>query len=156
MDEHGWAEVEGLINGILATGHKIDRQLLEEIVETDKKGRYSFNETKTLIRANQGHNIPVDVELKQINPPSLLYHGTAKRFLETIMQQGLKPIGRLYVHLSNDRETAERVRKRHGKPAVLEVATERMSRDGFCFYLSENGVYLAKSVPPEYLTQVLG
>ena len=65
LDEHGWANVDELINGINNTGRKIDMTMLEEIVKTDNKQRYSFNEDKTLIRANQGHSIPVDVELKE-------------------------------------------------------------------------------------------
>ncbi len=40
-------------------------EMLEKIVQTDNKQRYWFNEDKTFIRANQGHSIPVDVELKK-------------------------------------------------------------------------------------------
>ena len=61
VDEHGWADVEQLLSGIKKTGRKINREMLEEIVRTDNKQRYSFNEDKTLIRANQGHSIPVEV-----------------------------------------------------------------------------------------------
>lgn len=70
-----WMNADELINGINFTGRKIDMNTLEEIVATDEKGRYSFNENKTLIRANQGHSIPVDVELKEQEPPEFLYHG---------------------------------------------------------------------------------
>ena len=66
LDEHGWANVEELIDGINNTGRKIDMEVLEAIVRTDNKQRYSFNEDRTLIRANQGHSIPVDVELKEV------------------------------------------------------------------------------------------
>ena len=47
-------------------------EMLEEIVRTDEKQRYSFNEDHTLIRANQGHSIPVDVELEEKSPPDIL------------------------------------------------------------------------------------
>ncbi len=151
LDEHGWADVEDLLAGINATGRRIDRVALEEIVRTDNKQRYSFNEDKTLIRANQGHSIPVDVELKEQEPPEFLYHGTADRFLESIMSQGLKPMSRLYVHLSRDAETAYKVGQRHGKPVILKVHTGQMSRDGFQFYLSENGVWLTGKVDAKYL-----
>ena len=151
LDEHGWADVEDLLAGINATGRRIDRVALEEIVRTDNKQRYSFNEDKTLIRANQGHSIPADVELKEQEPPEFLYHGTADRFLESIMSQGLKPMSRLYVHLSRDAETAYKVGQRHGKPVILKVHTGQMSRDGFQFYLSENGVWLTGKVDAKYL-----
>lgn len=154
LDEHGWANVDELINGINSTGRKLDMEKLEEIVATDEKGRYSFNEDKTLIRANQGHSIPVNVELKEHEPPEFLYHGTAKRFLENIQTEGLKSMSRLYVHLSKDKETALKVGKRHGEPVVLQVHSGEMFRNGNKFYLSENGVWLIKSVPARYFNIV--
>lgn len=95
LDEHGWAEVDALIEGIRNTGRKIDFDILKEIVRTDGKQRYSFNEDCTLIRANQGHSVPVDVELAEAEPPEFLYHGTAERFLESIKKEGLRPMSRL-------------------------------------------------------------
>lgn len=75
LDEHGWAVVEDLIKGVNKT-HPLDMETLERIVAEDEKQRYSFNEDKTLIRANQGHSISVDVELPEVTPPDVLYHGT--------------------------------------------------------------------------------
>ncbi|MDE7477805.1 MAG: RNA 2'-phosphotransferase, partial [Lachnospiraceae bacterium] len=146
VDEHGWADVDALIAGVKRTGRKINRMVLEEIVRTDEKQRYSFNEDKTRIRANQGHSILVDVELKEQEPPEYLYHGTAERFYNGIKAKGLKPMGRLYVHLSKDIETAVNVGKRHGKPIVLKIHSGEMHRDGVLFYLSENGVWLTEKV----------
>lgn len=151
LDQHGWADVEELIRGINASGRHIDREILEDIVQSDKKGRYRFDQNKTLIRANQGHSILVDVDLKEAEPPEVLYHGTADRFLDAIKSEGLKPMSRLYVHLSKDYDTAVNVGKRHGKAVVLEVDAARMKRDGKVFYLSENGVWLTQSVESEYL-----
>lgn len=128
--------------------------MLEEIVRTDNKQRYRFNEDKTLIRANQGHSITVDVELEEQEPPEFLYHGTAERFLKSIMEEGLKPMSRLYVHLSKDQETAEKVGKRHGKPVVLKVHSGQMNRDGCSFYLSENSVWLTKRVDVKYIERI--
>lgn len=151
LDEHGWANVDELINGINNTGRNIDINILEEIVTTDNKQRYSFNDDKTLIRANQGHSIPVDVELEEKQPPEYLYHGTADRFLDSITTEGLKPMSRLYVHLSSDEETALKVGKRHGKPVVLRIKSEEMYNDGIKFYLSQNGVWLTKYVDVKYI-----
>lgn len=155
LDEHGWADVEQLLLGIKKTGRKIDRETLEEIVRTDEKQRYSFNEDKTLIRANQGHSIPVDVGLREQTPPELLYHGTAVRFYESIQKQGLRPMSRLYVHLSKDVETAINVGKRHGKPIVLKIRSGDMYRDGVPFYLSENGVWLTRKVETKYFERMI-
>lgn len=154
LDEHGWANVEELLAGINASGRTIDRDILEEIVRTDKKQRYSFGGEGTLIRANQGHSIPVDVELAQQEPPEYLYHGTARRFMESIIRQGLLPMSRLYVHLAADMETARIVGKRHGSPVVLKVHSGDMYRAGVLFYRSENGVWLTKKVDAEYFEQM--
>lgn len=150
LDEHGWANVEDLIAGIQKT-QPIDRELLEEIVRTDPKQRYSFNEDGTLIRANQGHSIPVDVELPVAQPPEILWHGTGEIYRESIDQKGLLPMSRLYVHLSKDKETAVAVGKRHGRPVLYKVLSGKMEKDGYVFYRSVNGVWLTKIVPVKYL-----
>lgn len=151
LDEHGWANVDELLAGINNTGRSIDMEILERIVQTDQKGRYSFNEDKTLIRANQGHSISVDVELEEQKPPETLYHGTAAQFVDNIMQQGLKPMSRLYVHLSKDVETAVKVGNRHGNPVVLKIDAKKMYEDGEKFYFSANGVWLVKYVAKKYI-----
>ena len=110
LDEHGWASVSELIAGIAAT-RPFNMEVLEEIVRTDNKQRYSFNEDKTLIRANQGHSIPVDVELKEAKPPKQLWHGTGEKYVLAIDEQGLLHKNRLYVHLSTNEETAIKVGK---------------------------------------------
>ena len=150
LDEHGWANVDELIAGIAKT-NEINMDILEEIVATDEKQRYSFNEDKTLIRANQGHSIPVDVELEESAPPEILWHGTGEKFVAAIDEQGLIPKSRLYVHLSKDEETAVKVGSRHGRPVLYRVLAGKMQKDGYKFYLSKNGVWLTKEVPVEYL-----
>lgn len=150
LDEHGWADVDELIAGIAKT-HEFNMDILEEIVRTDEKQRYSFNEDKTLIRANQGHSIPVDVELDEAEPPEELWHGTGEKYVTSIDGQGLIPKSRLYVHLSKDRDTAVKVGRRHGKPVLYIVKAGEMHRDGYQFYLSKNGVWLTKKVPVKYL-----
>ena len=150
LDEHGWANVDELIKGI-SKEYPINIDILEEIVRTDEKQRYSFNEGHTLIRANQGHSIPVDVELEEVRPPEYLYHGTGVKYVESIRKDGLIPKNRLYVHLSEDKETATNVGKRHGKPFIYRVCSGKMYRDGFIFYKSKNGIWLTKNVPIEYL-----
>ncbi|MBQ7086830.1 MAG: RNA 2'-phosphotransferase [Clostridia bacterium] len=153
LDEHGWANVAELIEGINKK-QPFDMAQLEEIVSSDDKQRYSFNEDKTLIRANQGHSIPVDVELKESLPPDILYHGTGEKYVSSINDMGLIPKSRLYVHLSKDMETAVNVGKRHGKPVIYIVDSKKMAADGYKFYLSVNNVWLTKKVPVEYLRTI--
>lgn len=152
LDEHGWADVDELIAGVAKT-HEFNADILEEIVRIDEKQRYSFNEDKTLIRANQGHSIPVDVELDEAEPPVTLWHGTGEKYVAAIDAQGLIPKSRLYVHLSKDRDTAVKVGKRHGRPVLYIVKAGEMYQDGYKFYLSKNGVWLTKKVPVKYLAK---
>ena len=152
LDEHGWANVEELL-AALSRDQEMNMAMLEEIVATDNKQRYSFNEDNTLIRANQGHSIPVDVELEKKEPPEYLWHGTGEKFVASIKEQGLIPKSRLYVHLSTDYDTAVKVGKRHGKPVIFKVASGKMYADGYDFYCSVNGVWLTKEVPVEYLSE---
>lgn len=152
LDEHGWADVDAVLRGLSAR-YPLTKEQLEEIVRSDSKNRYAFNEDHSRIRANQGHSVDVDVELKELPPPERLFHGTAERYLESIRKRGLLPGSRLYVHLSDNAETARTVGARHGKPAVLVVRSGQMHRDGYRFYRSVNGVWLTKHVPPEYLEE---
>ena len=153
LDAHGWADVNALLAGI-SKKYPINRDILEEIVQSDEKQRYSFSEDGTKIRANQGHSIQVDVELTLTEPPETLYHGTAQRFAASIEAQGLLPQSRLYVHLSPDPETAKKVGQRHGKPVIYLVNAGQMQRDGYSFYRSANGVWLTKVVPAIYLKRL--
>ena len=151
LDEHGWVEVEALIQGVRRRYPEFNRAVLDEIVARDSKQRYAYNQDKTCIRANQGHSIPVDVELKQALPPTILYHGTGEKYVESIQKVGLIPKSRLYVHLSTDIQTAIQVGKRHGQPVVYQIDTQQMIHDGFIFYLSANHIWLTKTVPAQYL-----
>lgn len=152
LDAHGWADVDQLLAGMKK--HRITRAQLEEIVAADQKQRYAFDERRTKIRANQGHSIAVDVELREGEPPARLWHGSAKRFAASIAAQGLRPMNRLYVHLSTDVQTARKVGARHGEPIVYEIDCAAMRRDAYVFYLSQNGVWLIKQVPYRYMKEV--
>ena len=149
LDAHGWADVTSLLAGMKK--YQITRAQLEKIVASDAKQRYAFDATGTKIRANQGHSVAVDVELRESEPPALLWHGSACRFAASIAAQGLKPMGRLYVHLSADVKTARAVGSRHGIPIVYEIDCAAMRRDGFVFFCSHNGVWLTDTVPYRYM-----
>lgn len=145
LDQHGWANVNELIKGM-----KIDMKTLETIVNTDEKKRYSFSKDKTKIRANQGHSINVDVEPMECEPPKYLLHGTAKKYEQSIEEQGLIPKSRLYVQLSEDRDTAIMVGRRHGEPIIYTIDAKKMYDDGYKFYKSVNEVWMIKEVPAKY------
>lgn len=156
LDNEGWADTKQLLDGINATGRRIDMDTLERIVRENNKQRYSFNEDKTRIRANQGHSIPVDVKMKQMTPPDRLYHGTSADTLPLIQQSGvIRKMKRLYVHLSWDIETAITVGSRHGTPVILVIDTKAMSADGYTFMLSDNGVWQSEDIPYRYVAEII-
>ena len=152
LDKNGWADTKELIEKISKSGREIDFKTLERIVNENNKKRYSFNETKTKIRAVQGHSIKVNLELKEVVPPAILYHGTAFKNLENIKKQGIKKMNRQHVHLSADVETAKNVATRHsGKYIILEIDTVTMLKENYKFYLSENKVWLTDFVPSKFI-----
>lgn len=154
LDNNGWADVAELIAKSKAKNLNISLDMLKLVVETNEKKRFAFNDDKTKIRANQGHSVVVDVELKLTTPPDVLYHGTAVKNKEEILKSGLNKMSRLHVHLSHDIETATKVGTRHGKPIVFIVDAKQMHTDGNKFYLSENGVWLVQYVPARYLREL--
>ena len=154
LDEHGWANVETLVARIAQIKQGFTKEILDEIVRTDNKERYSYNGDETKIRANQGHSIQVDVELEKKDPPEILWHGTGEKSVESIDEQGLIPKSRLYVHLASDEEPATKVGSRHGKPVIYKVYSGQMVEAGYEFFLSVNGVWLTKKVPVKYLERL--
>ena len=154
LDEHGWADMYKLILGIRKKYPGFGIHELIYIVMSDEKQRYSFSEDGTKVRANQGHSIPVDLELEAKEPPRYLYHGTAKKYVKSIEKGGLKPKSRQYVHLSKDVETAIEVGKRHGEPVVYSIESDLMYKCDYKFYMSENGVWLTKEVPFRYMDEL--
>lgn len=151
LDEQGWASIDDIICRASAHGRVLDRGMIDEVVATNDKNRFSISSDGTKIRANQGHSVQVELGLTPVKPPSALYHGTATRFLESILSQGLHPSGRHHVHLSSDRETAKKVGQRHGKPVILKVEAGAMDSAGHVFYRSDNGVWLTDHVPVQYI-----
>jgi putative RNA 2'-phosphotransferase len=151
LDENGWADVEELLLKSARHGQRFSKTELEEVVETNDKKRFSFNADNTRIRANQGHSIDVELDLSAAVPPEYLFHGTVSKFLGNIKIEGLRKMNRNHVHLSKDRETAEKVGSRRGEPIILTVSSGQMHLDGVLFYLSENGVWLTDNVPVKYI-----
>lgn len=142
----GWAPVDALLRALAIT-----REQLDEVVETNNKRRFAFDETGTRIRASQGHSVSVDLGLSDAAPPDVLYHGTVAKFLDAILREGLRPMKRHAVHLSATLDTARTVGARRGKPVILRVDAAGMATAGHVFQVSANGVWLTASVPPKYL-----
>ncbi|MCW3160729.1 RNA 2'-phosphotransferase [Chryseobacterium oryctis] len=153
LDENGWANIEELRLKSAKNNIHFTLEELDEVVETNDKKRFIFNEDKTKIRANQGHSIDIDLALKPQQPPEYLYHGTAEANISSILEKGIEKRSRQHVHLSQDKETAAKVGMRHGKPKILTIRTGKMFENGIVFYLSENNVWLTDFVDKKYISR---
>ena len=151
LDDQGWAQVDELIEKSNKYRFALNLQVLNEVVTNNDKQRFSFNEDKTKIRANQGHSIIVDLNFEPQQPPEFLYHGTVAKFLDSIKEQGLLKMNRHHVHLSDNRDTATKVGARRGKPIILSIRSGEMYRSGVIFFKSKNGVWLTDCVLPEFI-----
>jgi putative RNA 2'-phosphotransferase len=151
LDEQGWASVENLVTSSRNCDIAFSRKLLSDIVANCNKQRFQFNEDKSMIRCHQGHSLDIKLGLNETEPPDELFHGTATRFLESILAEGLKKKSRHHVHLSSDIDTARAVGSRYGKVIILRISAREMFKEGHVFYLSGNGVWLTDSVPSEFI-----
>src|SRR5215218_10152542 len=153
LDSNGWIDVNSLLQKCNQSNIPLTLDILKYVVETNSKKRFAFDEQQNRIRANQGHSIDVELELKPIEPPQNLFHGTAERFVSSILQTGLMKQQRQHVHLSSNVETALNVGRRHGRPFVFKIFARRMFSDEYEFFLSDNGVWLTDNVPTKYLKE---
>ena len=152
LDAEGWADVNELLERLRKTGKTRSKDDLRQVVANNDKKRFSFNDDETKIRANQGHSLKnVDLRMQPQEPPAVLFHGTAERFLKSIMETGIDKRSRQHVHLSKDKVTAQVVGSRHGEAIILTIAAKQMYDDGLHFYLSDNSVWLTDFVDVKYI-----
>jgi putative RNA 2'-phosphotransferase len=152
LDTAGWCSVADLLSA--ATEHNVPMslQILEEIVFTNDKVRFTFSKSGRQIRAAQGHSVEVDLNLPTAFPPPVLYQGTTRKSVGAILREGLLPMRRHAVHLSASVVVARTVGARRGPPVLIVIDSFSMNRDGYKFQLADNGVWLVSAVPPRYLT----
>lgn len=153
MDEEGFVPIAQLLAALDETGHyerKITIEDLHYMMEASDKKRHEIVGDK--IRALYGHSIPMHIRKEETIPPDVLYHGTAHKFMDSIMKNGLIPKGRQYVHLSMDTETALIVGKRRDdNPVLLEINAKQAYADGVSFYISNDKVWLSDNIPSKYI-----
>jgi putative RNA 2'-phosphotransferase len=151
LDEQGWGSVAYILSKLKVAGEPLSMEVLQEVVANNDKKRFAFNEDLTMIRANQGHSVEVELGYAAQEPPLVLFHGTAAKNLQSIQGQGLVRGSRHHVHLSADETTAKKVGQRHGSPVVLTIKAKEMHDAGHAFLLSENGVWLTDAVPTRFI-----
>lgn len=149
LDTNGWVDITVLLNACRDVGTPITRDQFDEIVATNEKKRFTVKGNS--VRAAQGHSVNVNLGYKAVEPPEILYHGTAMQFVDAIKREGLKPQKRQHVHLSSNTETASSVGKRRGEAVILIVKAKEAHIAGISFYTADNGVWLADAIPSKFL-----
>ncbi len=154
MDEYGFVSLDELLEKI-REHFPVDRRLITEIVRGDDKGRFEIVDNK--IRALYGHSIPVNLRLEEDRDNRVYYHGTTPNAALKILKEGLKPMGRRWVHLSPTVDVAREVGyRRTRRPVILEINADAARRDGVKFYKATEKVYLCGVIPPRYIRRVEG
>jgi len=154
LDANGWVPVTDLLAGL-----GVSRADVDVVVAHNDKSRFAVStgaDGIDRIRANQGHSrrVSIDLDLPPAEPPAVLFHGTPRANLASIMREGLRPRSRHHVHLSPDVPTALVVgRRRSSDVAVLQVDAAAMAEAGHEFHRSANGVWLTAVVPPGHLSE---
>lgn len=151
LDPAGWADLDQLLARMEDDGIPVTEERLRKLIRRQTKPRFTLDDEHRRIRANYGHSINVDLDLEPEEPPERLYHGTASRNVDSILQEGLVGKDRQWVHLSQDPESARDVGQRHGTPSVLEIRALEMHQDGHAFRRPAPGIWLVSRVPPPYL-----
>lgn len=153
LDEEGWADVGALLTALRqespAWSDLAESDLSEMIRESSKQRHEMVNGR---IRALYGHSLPGKLHRTPATPPLQLFHGTAPSSMPRIRDSGLLPMGRQYVHLSLDRDTAIAVgRRKSPDPIILLVRAKDAWKAGVVFYAGNDKVWLADRVPPEFI-----
>jgi putative RNA 2'-phosphotransferase len=151
----GWVSVDKLLAAASANRFEISLADLQQVVATNDKQRFAFNDSGDLIRANQGHSIEIDLQLPIQTPPDTLYHGTHVKAVTAILESGLQKMSRHHVHLTTDLTMAFKVGGRRGESVIFAVDALSMTADGYSFYCTENSVWLVDAVPPQYLKRLI-
>jgi putative RNA 2'-phosphotransferase len=153
LDDEGWTSLDALVRGLSAPGNPVTRADVEDVVRHGDKQRYELDGER--IRARYGHSVQGRVDLPVGDPPPALFHGTAPRTADVVLQEGLRPMGRQFVHLSADEETARRVGARHGgRPVVLVVDTLAAVAAWVVFRHGNEDTWLADEVPARFLRRM--
>ncbi|WP_340024526.1 RNA 2'-phosphotransferase [Paenibacillus sp. FSL K6-1096] len=156
LDEQGWVDIGQLLHALQQNKkwQPVQAEDLDKMIAASDKQRHEIVDGR--IRALYGHSVPQKIIKQDAAPPSVLYHGTARQWVDTILHEGLKPMKRQYVHFSVDTDTAKLVGGRKDpSPVILTIDAGRAAADGIKFYHGNHNIWLADELPPEFIS-VLG
>ncbi len=134
IDEAGFASMDDL-----AFVLEVDSSHLLAVAEHPGEPRFQVREGN--IRALYGHSLPVNVDVGiKVEAPASLYHGSSWSVLDLILAEGLKPMNRHRVHLTNIAGEAMAVGGRKGAAILLSIEQSHDEEP-----IAE-GIWVAKSI----------
>lgn len=156
LDDEGWVGVEDLLLRLRTEKTEwrdLNEPAIVEMIVKSTKQRHELKNGK--IRALYGHSTLKKLLKETAVPPEILYHGTSSEVSAVIVNEGLKPMHRQYVHLSVDIGTAKQVGHRKSpKPKLFLVKANEAFANGIAFYSGNEYVWLADYIPPKYIEVV--
>lgn len=152
LDEHGFADIDSVLSVLRKSFPDFTQDDLQELAAHDEKGRFEITGDK--IRARYGHSIYVKPMAEPTEPPEILYHGTSRKAAQRILEQGLHPMSRRFVHLSGTIEEARKVGRRHSRDVVIFEVKARAARDAGIDFFAEHDTYLAEYIPADFLETI--
>jgi putative RNA 2'-phosphotransferase len=153
LDAEGYASLEEVLSAVNTRLPRATLEDVQRVVHTLEPDKQRFSIVGAEIRANYGHSLPGHIEQAPAVPPEMLLHGTAQTAVASILENGLRPMRRQYVHLTTERALAERIGARHGTTCVLIVAAAQAAAEGVMFYRANPSFWLAKAVPARYISR---
>ena len=151
LDPEGFVAIDDLIGALRKRFADVSIADVRGVVESIEPDKSRFTIVGTEIRANYGHSLSQRIQQESVEPPGILLHGTNEAAADSIRREGIRPMGRQYVHLTVNRNLAIKVATRHGRPCVLEVNATLASRAGVAFYRANESFWLADFVPPDFI-----
>jgi putative RNA 2'-phosphotransferase len=156
VDPEGFVLIDDVVALLRRTVPEASEQLIRTIVETVEPQKQRFSIMDRHIRANYGHSLATPIAYQSERPPAILYHGTTINARPQILQEGLRPMKRQFVHLTVDLALARQIGARHGASCIMSVDAERAHDDGIVFHNANRGFWLVAALPPQYLGSVDG
>ena len=154
LDDQGWVDLPDFLLGLNIQSKKREIQISDVMSVVDNGSKKRFEVVNGKIRATYGHSTEKKVSKEVSMPPAVLYHGTTNDKKSHILERGLLPMKRQYVHLSVSKAEAMNVaNRRKSKSVVLfRVNSKSAYQEGVSFYAESEGIWLSDSIPPEFLS----
>lgn len=157
--ESGFVALHALLGAIKRQAKHRDCTLdqILEVVRTCSKQRFEISDDNTSIRCRYGHSkvsVEYDATPEEALPPFLL-HGTAENVRDLILAEGLKHMGRKFVHLSAKADFASLAGRRKGKLCMLQIDVTQAQALGVQFHYGGHDVWLATDIPASCISVIL-